>query len=223
MMNDGFAFFDIIVFAMLAGYLVFQLRRTLGRKTGHQKPQGNNPTKPKTSNPDNDNVVSLPDTTSQPADAASEVDGLTKLKQSDPTFNDQEFIAGSKEAFSWIVSAYSSGDTAKLEGLLGDSLFSRFEQAIRQRKQANLSLETNIVSIKSAQINDVQINGAAANITVEFVSDQIKVVRDAEGNEVEGNPDVIETLTDLWTFNREIKSSNPNWLLVRTDTPQETN
>ena len=94
--------------------------------------------------------------------------------------------------------------------------------AIQQRNKANLSLETNLVSIKSVQIHDVHINRDIANITVEFVSDQIKVLKDAEGNEVEGNPDVIETLTDLWTFSRDIKSPNPNWLLIRTDTPQDT-
>ena len=78
------------------------------------------------------------------------------------------------------------------------------------------------MSIKSAQIDEVLVEGNIATVTVEFISDQIKVVRDSEENVIDGNPDTIETLTDLWTFNRDVTSPNPNWILTRTETPTES-
>ena len=78
------------------------------------------------------------------------------------------------------------------------------------------------MSIKSAQIDEVLVEGNIATVTVEFISDQIKVVRDSEENIIDGDPDIIESLTDLWTFNRDVTSPNPNWILTRTETPTES-
>ena len=77
------------------------------------------------------------------------------------------------------------------------------------------------MSIKSAQIDEVSVEGNTATVTVEFISDQIKVIRDSDENIIDGDPDAIESLTDLWTFNRDITSANPNWILTRTETPTE--
>ena len=110
----------------------------------------------------------------------------------------------------------------KLEPLLGPKLFKSFEQAIQERVAAGEKLETNIVSIKSVQIDQVSVEGNIATVTVEFISDQIKVVRDSEENIIDGDPDIIESLTDLWTFNRDVTSPNPNWILTRTETPTES-
>ena len=90
-----------------------------------------------------------------------------------------------------------------------------------ERVAAGEKLETKIVSIKSVQIDQVSVEGNTATVTVEFISDQIKVVRDSEENIVDGDPDTIESLTDLWTFNRDVTSTNPNWILTRTETPTE--
>ena len=78
------------------------------------------------------------------------------------------------------------------------------------------------MSIKSAQIDEVSVEGNTATVTVEFISDQIKVVRDSEENMVDGDPVTIECLTDLWTFNRDVSSTNPNWILTRTETPADS-
>jgi predicted lipid-binding transport protein (Tim44 family) len=217
-MSDGFAFFDIIIFAMLAIYLVFQLRRVLGRKTGMEKPPTNEFTEEKEPAPQHENIISLNGKNQEQAVSSS---GIMKLRQLDTNFNEKEFISGSRAAFSWIVSAFADGDTMKLEPLLGPKLFKNFEQAIQERAAAGEKLETKIVSIKSVQIDDVSVAGNTANVTVEFISDQIKVVRDSEENIVDGNPDTIENLKDLWTFNRDVTSPNPNWILTRTETPME--
>jgi predicted lipid-binding transport protein (Tim44 family) len=219
-MDDGFAFFDIIIFAILAGYLVFQLRRVLGRKTGTEKQQENKVDRNPGSPPDNDNIVSLlPDAGIDNSDKMDPLSGMTMLRQMDPSFNEQEFITGSKSAFSWIVSAFASGNGDDLKPLLSASLFNSFNDAIEKRSNAGEKLETNIVSIKSSQIDNVTLDGNNVSIAVEFISDQIKVLRGSDETIIDGDPDIIESLTDLWTFNRNIKSSNPNWILIKTETP----
>jgi len=218
-MNDGFAFFDIIIFAMLAIYLVFQLRRVLGRKTGMEKPPTNEFTEEKEPTPQHENTISIHGRDQGQIVSES---GISKLRQLDASFNEKEFISGSRSAFSWIVSAFADGDATKLEPLLGPKLFKSFEQAIQERVATGETLETNIVSIKSAQIDEVSVEGNTATVTVEFISDQIKVVRDSEENIIDGDPDTIENLTDLWTFNRDVTSPNPNWILTRTETPTES-
>ena len=217
-MSDGFAFFDIIIFAMLAIYLVFQLRRALGRKTGMEKPPKNEFTKENETTSQHENIISL---NGENQDQAVSASGITILRQLHSSFNEKEFISGSRAAFSWIVSAFADGDVVKLEPLLGPKLFKSFEQAIQERADAGEKLETKIVSIKSAQIDEVLVEGNIATVTVEFISDQIKVVRDSEENIVDGDPDTIESLTDLWTFNRDVTSRNPNWILTRTETAAE--
>jgi len=227
-MGDGFAFFDIIIFAMLAGYLVFQLRRVLGRRTGHEDQRRTNPFKRGAEDAaENDNVISLPDratkesTDDESAGFDSELNGLSRLKAKDPSFDDREFLRGAKGAFEWIVAAFARGDRVELRNLLGPSLYPRFEEAIDEREKANETLETTISSMKSATIDDVSLEGSVVSITVEFLTDQVKVVRDAGGGVVEGDPSKIETLRDIWVFSRDMRSSDPNWQLVATREPED--
>jgi predicted lipid-binding transport protein (Tim44 family) len=230
-MGDGFAFFDIIIFAMLAGYLVFQLRRVLGRRTGHEEERRANPFKRQPeaeAEAENDNVIALADheVKESPAEENAgidpEMDGLTQLKHADPSFDDREFLRGAKGAFEWIVAAFARGDRAQLESLLSPSLFESFDEAIGQREQANETLETTISSMKSATIDGVVFEGSLVSITVEFITDQVKVTRDAQGDVVEGDPSKIETLRDIWVFGRDFRSSDPNWQLAATRDPEES-
>tara|TARA_A100000164_G_scaffold222956_1_gene197740 strand:- start:503 stop:1159 length:657 start_codon:yes stop_codon:yes gene_type:complete len=218
-MSDGFAFFDIIIFAMLAIYLVFQLRRVLGRKTEIEKPTANQFSEERERTAKDETIIPLNSRGQEEIDSAN---GITKLRQLDASFNEKEFISGSRSAFSWIVAGFADGDTNRLEPLLGPKLFKSFKQAILERTNAGEKLETNIITIKSAQINEVVVEGHTATVTVEFISDQIKVLRDSEENIIDGDADTIESLTDLWTFNRDITSTNPNWILTRTETPADS-
>ena len=227
-MNEGFAFFDIIIFAMLAGYLVFQLRRALGRRSDNQETKSKLNPEQRAKHSEADNVVAIKTNKNENQENVNQeqeetLGGLTELREKDPSFSDTDFIAGSKDAFSWIVEAFSKGEISKLEPLLSEPLFNGFKQAIEKREADQLSLETNIVSIKSAQIHNVTVKQDQVNITVEYVTDQIKSTRNAEGEIVDGDPDTIERVTDLWTFNRNIKSKNPNWTLVKTETPSDCN
>jgi predicted lipid-binding transport protein (Tim44 family) len=228
-MGDGFAFFDIIIFAMLAGYLVFQLRRVLGRRTGNEERRRSNPFKREPEDAaENDNVVALPDRGVQesPADQNADFDpdmnGLTRLKHTDPSFDDREFLRGAKSAFEWIVAAFARGDRKGLADLLSPTLYESFEEAISEREKANETQETTISSMKSATIDDVGFEGSLVSITVEFMTDQVKVTRDAQGDVVDGDASKIETLRDIWVFARDFRSDDPNWQLVATRDPEET-
>ncbi|MBM85438.1 MAG: translocase [Rhodospirillaceae bacterium] len=226
-MGDGFAFFDIIIFAMLAGYLVFQLRRVLGRRTGHEQQRRSNPfIRQPEDNADNDNVIALTDKES-PVEAESnrdddsEMDGMTRLKSLDPDFDDREFLSGAKAAYEWTVGAFARGERDQLRDLLAPALYENFDAAIEDRERAGETLETTISSMKSTSIEAVEIDGTIVTVTVEFLTDQVKVLRSSAGDIVEGDPDRIENLTDVWLFARDVRSGDPNWQLIAIRDPEE--
>lgn len=223
-MGDGFAFFDIILFALLAGYLVFKLRNVLGKRTGHEE-RHTDPFSPAPErSPNSDNVIKLPDR--EQGSAATDEDGgelsdLMRVKMADPSFDEIEFLKGARTAFEWIVDAFAKGDLDGLRPLLGDDLMGAFSGAVEEREKAGETQETTISSFRSALINDVQLTGSVARVTVEFITDQVKVTRAEDGSVVDGDPDRIETVTDLWTFERDISSHDPNWRLVAARVPED--
>lgn len=224
-MGDGFAFFDIILFAFLAGFLVLKLRSVLGRRTGNEQRRPDPFANPREELSGNDNVVQLPDRAGErksgPDATAAEMSGLMRLKMADPSFEEIGFLKGAKKAFEWIVDSFAKGDAEALRPLLSDALFGRFADAIEAREQAGETQETRIASMRSALIGKVELTGSLALVEVEFVTDQVKVTRDAKGEVVDGDPDRIETVTDLWTFERDISDPDPNWRLVATRVPEE--
>ena len=126
------------------------------------------------------------------------------------------FVGGARSAFEMIVHAFASGDTATLRPLLSDEVYERFAEAIRHRVEAKETHETTLVAIKSADIEEAELNGRTAFVTMKFVSDQINVTRTADGQIVDGEPDHVVEKTDFWTFARNTRSQDPNWLLVAT-------
>lgn len=220
-MSDGFQYFDIIIFAMIAAFLVLRLRSVLGRRTGTEKPREFRPL----AKPATDNVVSLPEglrareelppPPSGPRAASPEA-GLTQIRNADPKFDPDGFVQGARGAFEIIVNAFAAGDTATLRPLLSDDVYERFAEAIRHRVAAKETLETHLVTIKAAEIDEAELNGRTAFVTVKFVSDQVNVTRAADGTIIEGEPDHVVEKTDFWTFARNTRSQDPNWLLVAT-------
>jgi predicted lipid-binding transport protein (Tim44 family) len=224
-MDGGFAFFDIVFFAMVAAFLILRLRSVLGRRTGNEKPERWTTRQPPASRTEApDNVARLPDRSRPTVDpapidlsAASPVDtGLAQIRAADPNFDPRSFADGARGAFEMIVGAYAQGDTATLRPLLADEVYENFAAAIKGRQQAKQTLETTLVGIKSADIIEARMDNRTALVTVKFVSEQINVTRDAGGTVVEGDAQQIATVTDIWTFARNTRSRDPNWLLVAT-------
>lgn len=225
-MGSGVPFVDIIFFALVAGFIILRLRSVLGKRTGNERPR--DPFKPPAPSEAPDtrrtgDVVAMPRRDGAelgPAAAAGSLGAaLTQIKLADPAFDDAKFEEGARAAFDYIVGAFAAGERDKLKPLLSEEVYANFEQAIAAREQAGHKAETTLVRIKSAEIAEARMEGQSAFVAVKYVSEQINVTRDADGQVVEGNPDRITEATDVWTFARNTRSSDPNWTLVRTDVP----
>lgn len=228
-MNDGFQFIDIIIFAMIAAFLVLRLRSVLGRRTG-QPPRPRDTMAERRQDADGDgNVIELPDRGRQ--DEAGEdasVDdlsddpvaaGLPQIQIADNSFDPGEFTGGARAAFEMVVHAFATGDTGTLRSLLSDDVLDNFQTAIQTRLEAGETLETTVISVKSTDVLEAGMRGKTAMITVKFVTEQVNVTRDTEGRVVDGDPNQVTDVTDIWTFARNLRSRDPNWKLIETRSP----
>ncbi len=232
---DGFNFIDIILFAMIAAFLVLRLRSVLGRRDGHSGGYKDifhrETTNDKHSHGEkaDDNIVKLTDREEEKetpeeeeeANILSGMDktlatGITQVKRADPSFDHGEFVSGARIAFEMILGAYAAGDEKSLSSLLSPEVFANFSQAIRDRREAGETMEDALVGINSTEAVEVFMEGSIANVTVKIVSEQINVVHDAEGEIIEGDKSKVVEVTDFWTFARDTKSDDPNWTLVAT-------
>ncbi len=220
-MGGGFQFIDIILFALVAAFLILRLRSVLGRRDGHQGP-AQDPFRPQPKKEAADNeVVRLPERGEAgpiPADIASGAPqaGLTQIRIADPRFDEKEFIAGAGVAFEMILTAYVGGDVSTLKPLLSPEVFANFSTSIADRSAAGDVLETTLVGIQKSEIEDAAMVGRMAHVTVRFTSEQVTVTRNAAGEIVEGDPERVTTVSDVWTFARDTRSPDPNWILVAT-------
>ena len=224
-MGNGFQFIDIIFFAMIAAFLILRLRSVLGRRDGQE---GNYDDSFKREadkeQAADDTVAHLPD----PHDFSAERDRSdadteqpegqfsADISDADPNFDSNEFVSGARIAFELVLSAYASGDTATLKSLLNPEVYNKFAKVIYDREQGGGTLENTLIGINVAEIVEAYMEGRTANITVKFISEQINVTRDENGDVVDGNSNLVTDVTDFWTFTRDTESSDPNWLLIAT-------
>lgn len=222
-MGEGSVFVEIVIFAMIAAFLVYRLRSVLGRRTGEER-QRPNPYSPRTGAPDN--VVPLPGRdrpapapVTAPGEPLSLAASIDQIGAADPSFDEKQFLQGARAAFPMIVEAFARGDTATLRPLLADDVYDNFARAIRARQSAGETLETHVVRVVDADVAEARMDGRTALLTVRLVSEQTNVLRDRDGAVVDGDPNAPETVEDVWTFARNTRSSDPNWSLVETRTP----
>jgi predicted lipid-binding transport protein (Tim44 family) len=228
-----------IILLILAIVIFLRLRNVLGRRTGHERP----PFDPYSAGEraGNDNVVSLPGSTGSeeksgttPKEAAeadvAELDwgklapagtplaaSLTAIRRADRTFEPKEFLDGARMAYEMIVTAFATGDSKSLRQLLSKSVFEGFANAITEREQRGERMESTFVGIDDADLVEASVKGKSAQITVKFKSQLISVTLDQDGEVVEGDPRQVRDVTDIWTFERDVTSSDPNWRLVATE------
>jgi predicted lipid-binding transport protein (Tim44 family) len=243
-MNQVFDPFNIIILAV-AVIIFFRLRSVLGTRTGNEKQfdpfAGNNkPGDPAEASKSNDNVVPLPGR-NKPVEKPVSVDeddeearkpvwegfaakdsdtakGIEAVHGADPSFNPREFLQGAKIAYEMIVTAFAEGNKQELKPLLSREVYDGFVAAIDQRKKDGHILESRFVGINKAEIVRAEVvGGRNAQLSVKFVSDLITATLDGEGSVVDGNPTEIQEITDVWTFERSLKSRDPNWKLVATE------
>lgn len=233
-----------IIFLALAVFIFLRLRSVLGQRTGRERPPfsardairpSSEPVRPST----NDNVVSLPgrgpdtgvkapEESEPPADrwkgvAAPGSDvaaGLSAIAARDPSFNPQQFIAGARSAYEMIVTAFAEGDRRTLKNLLSREVYEGFDSAITDRESRGEKAETRFVAINRADMTNAELRGTMAHVTIRFVSQLISVTRDRSGQVIDGSPDTVTDVTDIWTFARDVSSRDPNWKLVATEAGQ---
>ena len=197
-MNSSFEYLDIILLAIIAGFIILRLRGILGRRTGHEKKDFENFFGEKaTQSGSEKKVVNL---------SSSKLDDATK----------EQFIKGAKAAYEMIITSFAKGDKKTLKPLLNKEIYKNFSDEIDHRKKENLKSELTFVGVKSAEIKNFEKKDNIYTFTVNFVSEIITCKKDKNNKVVEGNPDIIKTVKDVWKFSKNMWSSNPNWYLVET-------
>lgn len=228
-MNGSFESLDIILFALLAAFLVYRLGSVLGKRTGHERP-GNEGYGPlgrpdsKSGESTNDNVVTLPHGDAAAPEREKEPDtplgaAITQIMVADPGFTRAGFLDGARAAFEMVVTAFALGDLKTLRSLLNNEVYENFSGAIRSREENRQTIETTLVGIDSAEIIEAEIRDKTAVVTVKFVSQQVNATRDESGEVIDGDPNAVDKVTDIWSFERRLGVSDPNWTLVATRSP----
>jgi predicted lipid-binding transport protein (Tim44 family) len=211
-------FFDIILLAMIAGFIAFRLYSVLGRRTGHERSPEEQVRVPDAGRAKKaDNVVTLPERSASTAAAAGPLArGLMDIKLADRSFDEDGFMQGARAAHEMIVTAFAKGDRETLRPLVNDDVFSAFDGAIRGREQRKERVDFTFVGLKSARITGAEMKGRTAEVTVAFESEIIMAGYDQSGRLIEGEAKTPHVVTDVWTFARDTKARDPNWILIAT-------
>jgi len=219
-MQGGFPI-DLILFAMVAAFLVLRLRGVLGKRTGYERPsqpQGV-PGGPaaRADGVVEEIVPAKRDNTRRVIpDVRTPVgQGLAKIASAEPEFDPNGFLDGAEGAFRMIVAAFAEGDRETLRALLSDDTYAGFEGAITAREQAGESQRTELRSMHEMVIEGAELRGTVADVTTRFISDQVNMTTGRDGEIVAGS-DAITEVIDIWTFQRDLATDDPAWRLVAT-------
>ena len=198
-MSSGIEYIDIILLAMIAGFIILRLKNILGRKTGFQR------------KPDLKRSSAIFDTVLNDHEN-NKNNNKTKLNKEEEKY----FLNGARISYETIISALAAGDKKTLKLLTSREMYDEFLQALEERNKKQLKYETTFIGIKSVNIKEFKKENSVYKITVGFVSEMISCIKDKDNNIVEGNPDIIKTVKDVWKFSKNMWSHNPTWYLVDT-------
>lgn len=228
-----------IILLAVALVVFWRLKSVLGTRTGTEKPPIDLETRrgPSQDGRDtSDTVVRMPQTTPAPAPADADREppppvwtgfaepgselaaSLEKIAEADASFTPRSFVEGAKMAYEMILDGFAKGDKAALKNLLSKEVFDGFARAIDERQAAGQRVESRFVGIEKATIRDASLGvSKKATVTMGFVSELISATYDKAGDVIDGDPREIREVTDVWTFERDVTSRNPNWKLVATE------
>jgi predicted lipid-binding transport protein (Tim44 family) len=197
-MSSNFGFLDLILLAMLAGFIILRLRNILGRKTGYQGKSTNKFFSGK--------IEVLKDIENNEAIKSGNIDENVK----------KQFLKGAEIAYEKIIMSFAKGDKKSLKGLLEKNMFSRFSEVIDERKAKQLKYETTFIGLKSTKILEYKKIENIYKVTVNFISEIITCTKDKNDNVIEGSTDTIKTVNDVWKFSKNMWSQDPTWYLFDT-------
>ncbi len=195
-MGNNFGFIDIILLAMIAGFIILRLRNILGRRTGHE---GKNP--------------SVFDEKKY-----TQFKSETKINPISKDFLEKnekkDFLKGAEIAYENIITSFAKGDKEELKKLLTKEIYFNFEQAISQRDKESIKSELTFIGIKESSVEKFEKDKDQLVATVKIICEIISVKKDKNDTIFEGNPDKIKTVIDYWKFSKKASSTNPNWFLA---------
>ncbi len=225
-MSDSFQIIDIVIWAMIAGLIFLRLRSVLGRRTGSERP-------PQTGRFGRHRAAAS-DSNDQDADHAGagqeEEAGLDSFKglapqvrqgleaiwRKDKAFDMERFLDGAGKAYGVILEGFWAGSKEDIRPFISDDIFAQFSSAIEAREKDGLTVENKLVETTEMAVDDARLEGDIAEITLRFVSDIVSITRNRDGELVEGNMSDAVKVTDIWTFAKGTRSSDPNWTVVAT-------
>jgi len=225
-----------IIFLALAVFIFLRLRNVLGQRTGSERPPFDRAARNAVQGAPDSTVVPIAGKVLDQAPLAPTAEvtlpsdrwkglaesgtvlaqGLDAIAAQDSAFDPRHFISGARSAYEMIVLAFANGDRRALRDLLSSEVYDSFETVIKDREKHEQKTETRFVSIDKAELVGAEQRDRTAQLTVRFVSQMISVTRDKSGTIVDGNPDKVADITDVWTFARDTTSRDPNWKLVGT-------
>jgi predicted lipid-binding transport protein (Tim44 family) len=225
-----------IIFLALAVFIFLRLRNVLGQRTGSERPPFDRAARNAVQGTPDSNIVSMPGKVMDQAPLAPTAEvappsdrwkglaepgsalaqGLDAIAALDSSFDPRHFLSGARSAYEMIVLAFANGDRRALRDLLSSEVYESFESVIKDRERHEQKTETRFVSIDKAELVAAEQRDRTSQLTVRFVSQMISVTRDKAGTIVDGNPDKVADITDVWTFARDTTSRDPNWKLVGT-------
>lgn len=218
-MDGGFQYGDIIVIAAIAAFIILRYRAMLGEKSGRDVSDMGRPIK------DLEPVIQLPkraepvvelvkkSTESEPKAFA---DQFSAMRAIDNEFTVDEFLTGAKAAYEMVIEAYNDRDDETLKMLLAEPIYKEFKTSLDANEKAGRKAHTTLLAIMKAEITEAKLRGNKATITVDFHSEQIPLVRDKEGDIVEGDVNAQEAVEDQWVFERNLASNDPAWTVIDT-------
>jgi|TARA_B110000902_G_scaffold132847_1_gene154212 predicted lipid-binding transport protein (Tim44 family) len=194
-MSNNFGFMDIILLAMIAGFIILRLRNVLGKKTGHESKAPHFDEK----------------TYNQ---SKRQAENKTTMSENLDDNEKKQFLKGAEIAYESILVSFAKGKKEKLKTLLTKDIFSNFEQAIDNRNKENIKSELTFIGFKESKVEKFEKIKDEFFSTVKIVCEIISVKKDKNEVIIEGDPDKIKTVTDYWKFSKSVSSKNPNWFLA---------
>lgn len=206
----------LIIFIALSAFIAYRLYSVLGSRTGEERQRDVEGLQRARTREAREETPSAPPEM-EPAKPLPPVSAAAEpLRAADPAFDEREFIDGAKGAYEMIVEAFASGDLKSVRRFIAAPVFDAFKAAAGVRESEGRRADLKFVGVEQAKIVSAHVVGGEASASVEFLSNQVRATYDRDGKLVEGDPNRIDLVKDLWTFSRQLSSNDPNWTLVAT-------
>ena len=202
-MSENFGYIDIILLAIMAGFILLRLRSTLG------KGADNMPMKARFAQ-------------TQAKEEFVKTTVNDEPKQDESKFNEKNFITGAEAAYEIIINAFAQSDRKTLKPLLTKDLYKSFDDVIKERSVKKITSDMTFIGIKETKVLDVNVVGSVNKVKTKFVSEIVNCLKNDKGEVIEGNPEQIKLVTDVWVFQKDLKSNDPTWYLTELSSEEET-